>query len=114
MAEVEIVKNLVIKIKKKFSKAEANRIINLIETLEDNPKKGKLLGNVGGILIKELKYKSFRFYFLADGYKLKFFSEEELTDLLLRFVRMSDKKHQQKTINEIKKILIKIGPKGFK
>ncbi len=114
MAKVEIVNSLVIEIKKKFSKAEANKIINLVETLEDNPKKGKLLGNVGGILIKELKYKGFRFYFLADGYKLKIFSEEELIDLLLRFVRMSEKKHQQRTINEIKKILIKIGPKGFK
>lgn len=50
---------------------------------------------------------------LPDGFKLKFLSEEELTDLLLRFVRMSDKKHQQNTINEIKNILMKIEPKGF-
>ncbi|MBU1199148.1 MAG: hypothetical protein KKF46_06700 [Nanoarchaeota archaeon] len=113
MAKVELVRSLVVEIKKKFSKAEANKIIDLIYTLEENPKKGKILGTIGGIVIKEIKYNNFRFYFLADGHKLKFFSEEELTDLLLRFVRMSDKKHQQKTINEIRQVLIKIGPKGF-
>ena len=39
--------------------------------------------------------------------------EANLTDLLIRFVRMSDKKDQQETINEIKKILINIGSEGF-
>ena len=63
--------------------------------------------------LKELKYKSFRFYFIVDGKKLKVFSKEELTDLLIKFVRMSDKKSQQKVIDEIRKILIKIGPEGF-
>ena len=29
----------------------------LMYSLCENPKKGKLLGSVGGILIKELKYK---------------------------------------------------------
>ena len=32
--------------------------------MEENPNKGKLLGNVGGIVIKEIKYKNFRFYFV--------------------------------------------------
>jgi hypothetical protein len=113
MVKVEILTSLVLDIKKKFSKSEANKIIDLMYTLEDNPRKGKPLGTVGGILIKELKYRSFRFYFLVDGFKLKLFSEEELTDLLLRFVRMSDKKHQQETIEEIRAILLKIGPRGF-
>lgn len=114
MAKIEILRSLVLKIKKKFNRAEANKILDLINTLKDNPKKGKLIGNIGEIVIKEIKYKNFRFYFITEGYKLKFFSEEELTDLLLKFVRMSDKKHQQETINEIKIILQKIGPKGFK
>ena len=112
MAKVEIVNSLAREIKKKF-KSESHRIVNLLETLEENPKKGKLLGSVGGIVIKELKYKKFRFYFIADGYKLKVLSEEELVDLLIRFVRMSDKKAQQKTINEIREVLRKIGPLGF-
>ncbi len=113
MAKVEIVESLYEAIEKKF-KREAHKIIDLIESLEELPNKGKILGSVGGILIKEIKYKNFRFYFLVDGFKLKFLSENELKDLLLRFVRMSDKKHQQETINEIRIILTKIGPEGFK
>ncbi|MFH1607661.1 MAG: hypothetical protein ABIA78_00860 [archaeon] len=113
MAKVEIIEALKNEILKKF-KGESADIFRFMKSLGDNPHKGKLLGSVAGVVIKELKYKNFRFYFIADGYKLKVFSEEELTDLLLKFVRMSDKKAQQKTINEIREILIKIGPKGFK
>ena len=114
MVRIEIVRSLVYEIKKRFQKTEANKILDLINTLKDNPKKGKALGMVGGIMIKELKYKSFRFYFLVDAFKIKVFSREELTDVLLRFVRMSDKKRQQKEIDEIKHILKTIGPAGVK
>lgn len=113
MAKVEILKSLYLEIEKKF-KQEAHEIIDLFYTLEDNPKKGKILSTVGGILIKKLKYKGFRFYFLVDGFKIKIFTQEELVDILLRFVRMSDKKHQNQVIQEIKEILLKIGPQGFK
>jgi hypothetical protein len=112
MAKVEIVESLYQEIEKKF-KQEAWEIIGLMQTLEENPQKGKLLGTVGGLVIKEIKYKNFRFYFITDGFKLKFASQEELVDLLMRFVRMSDKKHQQETIEEIKHILRIIGPSGF-
>ncbi len=112
MAKVIIVSSLFKKIKKKF-KQETHRIIDLLETLEQNPKKGKLIANVGGVVIKELKYKSFRFYFITDGYKVKIIDDVNLTDLLIRFVRMSNKRSQQKVINEIKQILITLGPKGF-
>jgi len=112
MAKVEIVRPLLEEIKKKF-KGESHRIIDLIETLEDNPHKGKLVGSVGGIVIKELKYKGFRFYFIMDGNKLKVFSREELTDLLIKFIRMSNKKSQQKVIEEIKNILRKFGQEKF-
>lgn len=112
MAKVEIVESLFLEVNKRF-KSESINVFQYMKRLETKPKKGKILGTVGGIVIKELKYKNFRFYFIADGYKLKFLSNEELTDLLLKFVRMSDKKQQQKTINEIKHILKIIGPKGF-
>ena len=112
MAKVEIVLSLFEEIKKKF-KGESQEIIDLMESLEENPHKGKLLGQVGGIVIKELKYKSFRFYFITDGHKLKFIDKSSLVDLLIRFVRMSDKKDQQETINEIRKILANFGPEGF-
>ncbi|MBI2629750.1 hypothetical protein HYW76_01485 [Candidatus Pacearchaeota archaeon] len=112
MAKVEIVLPLFEEIQKKF-KGEAHEIIDLMENLETNPHKGKLLGNVAGIVIKEIKYRNFRFYFITEGYKLKFFDEQTLTDLLIRFVRMSDKKDQQKTIDEIRRILINFGPEAF-
>ena len=112
MAKVEIIQTLAKEIQKKF-KGESHKIISLLKDLEKNPKKGKLLGNVGGIVIKEIRYKSFRFYFITDSYKLKFLDEQSLTDLLIRFVRLSDKKEQQKVINEIRDILRKVGAGGF-
>ncbi len=112
MAKVEIIRSLFEEIKKKF-RGEAHKIIDLMETLGENPTKGNLLGNVGGIVIKELRYKSFRFYFITDGYKLKFVDKSNLVHLLITFVRMSDKKNQQNTIDEIRKILIHFGPDGF-
>ncbi len=112
MAKVEIIKPLFEEIQRKF-KGESHEIIDLLETLEENPNKGKLLGNVGGIVIKEIRYKSFRFYFITDGQKIKAIDESSLTDLLITFVRMSDKKSQQKVIDEIRRVLINLGPSGF-
>ena len=112
MVKVTILETLKDEILKKF-KGESKIIFKQMYSLAENPNKGKLLGNVGGILIKELKYKSFRFYFISDGYKLKIMDESKLVDLLIRFVRMSDKKDQQETIEEIRKILINLGLKGF-
>ncbi len=112
MAKVEIIKSLFEEIQKKFG-GEAHKIIDLLETLEENPHKGKPLGQVGGIIIKEIRYKSFRFYFITDGYKLKVMNKEDLIDLLIKFVRMSDKKDQQETIEEIRKILFKFGQEAF-
>ena len=89
------------------------KIIELLMSLKQSPSKGKTLGVAAGLTIKELKYKSFRFYFITDGFKLKCLNEEGIVDLLIKFVRMSDKKTQQKTINEIKKILQILSPSGF-
>ena len=60
---------------------------------------------MGSIVIKELKYGKYRFYFITDGYELKILSIEKLKELMIKFVKMSDKKTQQKTIYEIKHIL---------
>jgi len=112
MAKVLITPPLFEKIRKTF-KGDANKIIDLLETLEDNPKKGKEVGCVGGIVIKEIRYKVYRFYFISDGYKIKFLKSDELTDLLIKFVRLSDKDTQQKVINEIKDVLRSLGREGF-
>lgn len=112
MAKIEIIDSLAKEIQKKF-KGESHKIVKLLRSVEENPKKGKLVGNVSGFLIKELKYKSFRFYFIVEGEKINFYSKEELVDLLIRFVRMSNKNTQQKIIDEIREVLLKIGPEGF-
>ncbi len=112
MAEVSILETLKDEILKKF-KEESRIIFGLMYSLKENPHKGKPLGNVAGIVIKELKYKNFRFYFITDGHKIRIMDKSKLTGLLIRFVRMSDKKDQQETINKIKKILLKFGPEEF-
>ena len=112
MAKVSIAESLKDEILKKF-KEESKIIFRQMYSLGDNPHKGKPLGQVGGIVIKELKYKNFRFYFITDGHKLKIMNTSKLSDLLIRFVRMSNKKNQQKTINEIKRILKTLGEVGF-
>src|SRR3989344_5419003 len=109
MAKVEVTESLLADINKKF-KHQSIEVLEHLKSLESSSHKGKFLGTVGTLVIKELKYSGFRFYFITDGFKIKCFDEKKLVDLLLRFVRMSDKNHQQQTINEIKHILITIGP----
>lgn len=64
-------------------------------------------------MIKEIKYGSFRFYFITDGFKIKLLGKDELENLLIKFVRMSDKKSQQRVIEEIKHVLRNLGEKNF-
>jgi len=112
MAKVVVTRDLEEEINKRF-KGESVKIFELIYDLKDNPKKGKEVGCVGRVVIKEIRYNVYRFYFISDGYKIKFLKSEELTDLLIKFVRMSDKDTQQKVINEIKNILRSLGEGGF-
>lgn len=113
MAKVEISEQLKQEIFKKF-KEESKEIFKLMYSLGENPKKGKELGHISGIVIKEIKYNSYRFYFVTDGYKLRIFEPDKLKDLLIKFVRMSDKKDQQKVIDEIKSILKNFGEESFR
>ena len=108
MAKVIISNALKEEIFKKF-KASSTDIFLLLKSLETQPCKGKSLGHVGKTIVKEIKRKKFRFYFITDGHMLKFGTEEELANLLIKFVKMSEKKDQQKTINEIKNILKSFG-----
>ncbi|MBU0536229.1 MAG: hypothetical protein KKE20_04650 [Nanoarchaeota archaeon] len=104
MAKVIITSDLEKQINKVF-KAESVKIFSLMLSLEENPKKGKEVGVVGNIVVKELKYNNFRFYFITDRYKIKFLSSSELKNLLIKFVRMSGKDDQDKVIKEIKQTL---------
>ncbi|MFH0875928.1 MAG: hypothetical protein V1859_08370 [archaeon] len=112
MAEVVITLKLADEISKKF-REESIAIFSLLKELQNDPKKGKEIGCVDKILIKEIKYKKYRFYFITDGYKIKFLKTEELGNLVIKFIRMSDKNNQQKTIEEIKNILRLLGEEGF-
>ena len=113
MAQVFFTEFFIKELKKKFSEKEGNKIINILEKLEEKPTKGKELGHVGKIVIKEIRYGVFRFYFITDGYKLKFLKISELNDLVIKFIRISDKDTQQPVIDEIKTILRKLGEEGF-
>ena len=84
MAKVEIALSLFEEINKKF-KQQSVEVLERLKSLESSPHKGKILGTVGGIVIKELKYESFRFYFITDGFKLKCMDQEKLVDLLFAF-----------------------------
>jgi len=112
MARVIITQSLEKKINKIFRK-ESIKVFSLIHKLTENPKKGKEISAVGNVIIKEIKYKKYRFYFITDKYKIKFLSSEELKDLLIKFVRMSEKKDQQAIINEIKYILRNFDEESF-
>ncbi|MFH1409538.1 MAG: hypothetical protein ABIH34_06515 [Nanoarchaeota archaeon] len=112
MAKVFITPSLKEEVLKKF-KAVSERIFLIMKSLEQNPHRGKALGHVAEIVIKELKFEKYRFYFITDGRILKFGTEDELASLLIRFIRMSEKKNQQKTIAEIKNILKSFGFDGF-
>ena len=112
MAKVVITKELERKINKEFKK-ESIKIFELMHSLKENPKKGKLIVPVGGIVIKELRYKSYRFYFITDEFNIKLLSNAKLDDLLIKFIRMSDKKNQQKVVDEVKYILKSFGKDVF-
>jgi len=112
MAKVIITKKIEEEINKKC-KHESIEIFSLMLTLEDNPQKGKGIGSVGNVLIKELKYKIFRFYFITDRYKVKFLKTEELNNLIIKFIRMSGKEDQRGVIENIKKVLRNLGLEGF-
>ena len=100
MVKVIITEKLEEEVNKIFKK-QSIEIFKLLRSLENSPNKGKFLGQIGAITIKELRFESYRFYFIVDGYKLKLLQKNELGDLLIKFVRMSDKKTQQKIIDEI-------------
>ncbi|MBU0979373.1 MAG: hypothetical protein KJ709_01085 [Nanoarchaeota archaeon] len=112
MAKVIITSSLKEEVFKRFQ-ASSEDILLKMKSLESQPHKGKALGHVAEIVIKELKYGKFRFYFITDGRILKFGTEDELASLLIKFIRMSEKKDQEKTIEKIRGALKSMGFDGF-
>ena len=112
MAKVIITQELKNEVFSTFKNQSVN-VFERMKSLEERPHTGKSLTSVDGIVIKELKYETFRFYFLTDGHILKFGTQQELAILLITFIRMSKKKDQQKTIDEIIDILKSFGSEAF-
>lgn len=104
MIKIIILKSLRDEIYKVFKK-DSLKIYALMEGLKEQPNKGKVIGHVGNLSIREIKYKTFRFYYIIDSQKLLLFNQNKLNDLLIKFIRMSKKNNQQRTIDEIKDIL---------
>ena len=113
MARILITNSLFKKIRKKFDNSETRKIIDLMNSLEENPKKGTEVGVIGNIVIKEIKYNKFRFYFVTNRFKIKFLSSGELKEIFIKFVEMSEKKNQQKVIEGIKFIIRSLLDEGF-
>jgi hypothetical protein len=97
----------------KIFKKRSDELFDLFETLLENPNKGSILGHVGSISIRELRFDSYRIYFILNGHELSLYNSKKLAELLIRFIRMSKKNDQQKTIDEIKNILKNIGASEF-
>ncbi|MCH8519520.1 MAG: hypothetical protein LAT82_02075 [Nanoarchaeota archaeon] len=102
MAIVKIDSNLIKKIYKIFKK-ESIEVFEFLKTLEQNPQKGKILFNSKKYQLKELKYKSFRFYFVKSNNTIIVFEENEI----ITFLDVSKKNDQQEVIDKLKRIMSK-------
>ncbi len=67
--------------------------------MEKNPSKGKVLAHIAEWMIKELRYGTYRFYFLqrSDDF-VKFLTDDDLKDEIIKLVEMSKKNDQQEFI----------------
>ena len=110
MIQIVILNSLRNDIYKTFKKG-ALKIYALIEKLKVNPNQGKVLGHVGSMSIRELRYTSFRFYYILDGNKLRLFNQSKIRELLIQFIAMSKKNDQQKTIREIYELIERVDGK---
>lgn len=113
MVEVIITEDLIEKINKKFKK-ESIQVFKLLYSLRENPRKGKELTQIKGVLIKEIRYNSFRFYFIVDGYKIRIIDDSDLINTFIKILAMSDKKDQQSEIEKIKDLLRTFGKDALK
>lgn len=107
MLLIKFSKKFVKELTKIFSKSKAiAKIKQLEKTKEDS---GKFVALANGIEIRELKDKSFRFYFIQKNGKYEFITEEEFSKKIIQFVALSKKNNQQKVIDKLKEDLQKFG-----
>jgi len=105
MVIVRIDKSLVKKLEKRFNKKELKELKKIFLSLEDNPYQGDILCAFGSLVLKEKKYKTFRFYFLHSRKILIIKDLDMLKDEIIRFIEMSKKNDQQKVIDKLKEMM---------
>ncbi len=105
MVIVAITKELDKELKKRLDKKTYYEIKDVFMSLKKNPYKGDLLHVLGNVVLKEIRYKTFRFYFLTSNNLIKFIATTDLEKELIKFIKMSKKNDQQKVIDEILKKL---------
>lgn len=108
MVTVRIDVSLVKKLEKRFNKQELKELKKLFLSLQDNPYQGDLLYAFGKFVLKEKKYKTFRFYFLHSRKILVIKDIEKLKDEIIRFIDMSKKNNQQRIIDKLKEMMNKL------
>ena len=101
MVIVAVTEALDKELKKRLNRHEYLEVRTLFLSLKKSPYKGKLLHVLGTVVLKELKYKSFRFYFLTSHNLIKIIAKADLEKELVKFVRMSKKTDQARVIQEI-------------
>jgi len=110
MVQIYISQSLLKEINKRLSKGEADVCLKLLYSLKENPYKGDIITVVGNILLKEMRFKNFRFYYIHSAKLLKIGLIEDLQSEIIKCIAMSDKsKEQQEVINKIKDNLKKYG-----
>lgn len=108
MVVVRIDDSLIKKFEKKFKPKELKEIKKLFFSLQENPFQGDLLYTFGAFVLKEKKYKTFRFYFIHSRTTLIIKDIEELKDELVRFIETGKKNNQQKVFDKLKDMLKKL------
>ena len=86
MVIVRIDDSLVKKLEKKFNKKDLRVLKDMFLSLQDNPFQGKLVYAFGNFVLKEKKFKSFRFYFLHSKKILIIKDLEKLKEEIIRFI----------------------------
>ena len=103
MARVIITRTLKDRLLNRFG-GEAELILSKMNHLGSSPKSGKHLTTIGSLMLGEIRFRGYRFYYVTDAHKIKFLSVHELEDLIIRFVEYSEK-HQRETIEKLKDML---------
>ena len=104
---VEFSKEFIKELKKHTSKTQAKLLVKKLALT--SPSEGDFVAMISSIVIREKRLKSFRFYFIIKDTKKHIVTEEEIKNLIIKFVALSKKNNQQEVIDKLKEDLRKFG-----